>query len=412
MPKQTNRVYFPNLNSIRFFAALAVVIHHIELTKHWFGLPNIYTTSFVGGVFGQLGIILFFVLSGFLITYLLLEENRQTGTISIKDFYIRRILRIWPLYYLITILGLYILPKIDFFFVPGFTEHVGEHLVPKSAMFLTFFSDIAYALYKHVPYAAQTWSVGVEEQFYLLWPVLVVLVLRKKRMKEMLVGVIGFYLLIKLLAVYLYSHEPANKAAETFFLFWNNFTIDAMAIGGIGAYLLFYQKEKVLSVLFSKYLQIILYLVLIIITGKGWALPWFSYEVYAVLFVVLILNLAGNPRSVINLEYKPLNYLGKISYGLYMYHNIMLVVALKLLAGFQWFDLHTLWGNVIYYIVSIGFTITISSLSYEYFEKWFIKAKVRFSKVISGENAVEKGDKQPSGSAVTEKLPYEVVPNA
>ena len=114
-----SRVYFPNLNGVRFLAALVVIIHHVEMGKFWFGQPNIYDKSFVGGVFGQLGIIMFFVLSGFLITYLLLEEHRKTGTISIKDFYIRRMLRIWPVYYLIVILGFFVFPQISFFRYTG-----------------------------------------------------------------------------------------------------------------------------------------------------------------------------------------------------------------------------------------------------------------------------------------------------
>ena len=104
------RVYFPGLNGIRFLAALAVMICHMEMTKHWFHEPNIYTVSFVGGVLGDIGVILFFVLSGFLITYLLLQEQQDLGTIKIKQFYIRRILRIWPLYYMVILLGLFVLP--------------------------------------------------------------------------------------------------------------------------------------------------------------------------------------------------------------------------------------------------------------------------------------------------------------
>lgn len=383
------RVYFPNLNSIRFIAALAVIIHHIEMMKHWFGQPNIYTTSFIGGVFGQLGIILFFVLSGFLITYLLLIEQQETNTISIKDFYIRRVLRIWPLYYLIVILGLFLLPNIKVMAVPGYTEEVHNHFVSKVLMFLSFVPDLAYSVYKHVPYAEQTWSVGVEEQFYLIWPVLIALVIRKNKTLAMLIGVIGFYLSIKVLAIVLYNKYPTNVAVSDFYQFWMSFSIDCMAIGGIGAYFLFYKKEKVLNALFNTRLQIFLYIVLFIITIRGIDIPYFTYELYALIFAVLILNLAANPDSVINLEYKPLNYLGKISYGLYMYHNIVLAACLKLLI-YNGIILDNLWGNVLYYIIAIAATVLIASISYEYFEKWFISFKIRFSKIISGDNAQEK----------------------
>lgn len=382
-----NSVYFPNLNSIRFFAALAVIIHHIELTKYVFGQPSIYRTSFVGGVFGQLGIILFFVLSGFLITYLLLTEQEQTGRISIKNFYIRRILRIWPLYYLIITLSLFVLPHIDFFVVPGHTAEIARHFMVKVILFLTFLPDVVYAYYPHVPYAEQGWSVGVEEQFYLLWPLLMALVVRKKNTMKMLFGVIVFYLAIKVVVIYYHLKYPGNPIVTDTFWFWQNFCIDCMAIGGIAAYLLFYKKEKVLKVLYNKYLQIALYITIAYITVRGIAVPHFNYEFYALMFGILILNMASNKKTVLNLEFKLISYMGKISYGLYMYHNIMLVVGLRIVLAINPDILHSLKGNILYYIISIVLTVLVSALSYEYFEKRFIKAKVKYSDVISGDNA-------------------------
>lgn len=406
-----NSVYFPNLNSIRFIAALAVMIHHIEMTKHWFGQPNIYTNSFIGGVFGQLGIILFFVLSGFLITYLLLFEQQQTGRISVKNFYIRRILRIWPLYYLIIALGLFILPHIDFFNVPGYSPEIKEHFLTKVIMFFTFFPDVVYSIYRHVPYAEQSWSVGVEEQFYVLWPLLMVLVVKKNKTLGMLLKVIGFYTVVKLVVIYYYVKYPGNVVANDMFQFWNNFCIDCMAIGGVAAYLLFYKKEKVLAVLYNKYLQIALYLVIGYITVRGITIPYFTYEFYAIMFAVLILNLSSNKKTVLNFEYKPISYLGKISYGLYMYHNIMLVIAMKLVLMIRPDMLGTLAGNILYYVLAIGMSIIVATLSYEYFEKRFIKAKIRYSDVISGDNAKEtppeeltEGQKQVSAQNAEQVL--------
>ncbi|MEZ5016306.1 MAG: acyltransferase [Flavipsychrobacter sp.] len=387
-----NSVYFPNLNGVRFIAALAVIIHHIELTKYWFGQPNIYTTSFVGGVFGQLGIILFFVLSGFLITYLLLEENKQKQHISIKQFYIRRMLRIWPLYYLIVVLGLFILPKIHFFDIPNITTHVKEHFATKSAMFLSFFPNVAYAMYEPVPYSEQAWSVGVEEQFYLLWPVLIALVIKRFRTMRMLLSTIGIYLFIKIAVVFAYSLHPENLAIDRLYQFWTHFSIDCMAIGGIGAYILFYEKEKILKLLFNKYLQIVPYIALVYITVRGIAVPIFNSEFYAVIFIVLILNLAANKKTLLRLNYKPLDYLGRISFGLYMFHNIILVMVLRLMLSINKNIYNSLEGNIVYYILSILFTIIIAGLSYRFFEKPFIKAKVKYSSVISGENAVDSNE--------------------
>ena len=91
------RRYFPNLNSLRFVAASLVIIHHVESRKHFFKLDNLYQIDFFE-IIGKLGVVLFFVLSGFLITSLLLQEYEEKNSISFKKFYMRRILRIWPLY--------------------------------------------------------------------------------------------------------------------------------------------------------------------------------------------------------------------------------------------------------------------------------------------------------------------------
>ncbi|MBL0102606.1 MAG: acyltransferase [Bacteroidetes bacterium] len=96
----TNKIHFPGLNGLRFIAAFLVLVHHNERIKLRLGLENFWESQFII-VVGKLGVILFFVLSGFLITYLLLKEEKKTGSIHVKQFYIRRILRIWPLYFLI-----------------------------------------------------------------------------------------------------------------------------------------------------------------------------------------------------------------------------------------------------------------------------------------------------------------------
>lgn len=385
-----NRVYFPNLNAIRFFAALLVIIHHIERTKYKFGLANVYKSSFVGGVFGQVGIILFFVLSGFLITYLLLEEYRYSGTISIKGFYMRRVLRIWPLYYLIIILGLYILPHIAFMYMPGYTEQVSNNLGAKSALYLTFFSNIAHVLYEHVPYSSQTWSVGVEEQFYLIWPLLMLFAISRKKIVTVLLSFISIYLVLKAIVVYRYAINMDNIDAMNLWLYWDHFSIDCMAIGAISAYMLFYKKERLLNFLFNRYVQFTVYAVLAVVILRGWTVPWFNKEFYAIMFAVVILNLAANPKTILNLEYKPLNYLGKISYGLYMYHNIIIVIVLKLVLITGLLNVSSLTGGVVFHTLCLIGSIFISALSYEYFEKRILKLKTKYTVVQSGKKIAEE----------------------
>lgn len=109
-----NKVHFPGLNGLRFIAALSVIIGHVELIKLDYGIYNFKNTiPFYTNTAGHLGVVLFFVLSGFLITYLLLVEKDKYGKVAVKKFYIRRVLRIWPLYFLILVIVFLLFPLIS-----------------------------------------------------------------------------------------------------------------------------------------------------------------------------------------------------------------------------------------------------------------------------------------------------------
>ena len=123
-------IHFPNLTGLRFIAALVVLIHHVEQYRSIYGKTNYWNNSTIR-LLGEEGVTLFFVLSGFLITYLLLAEKANVGTILIKQFYVRRILRIWPLYFLVVVLGFFILPKLHFLDVPGWTENIYDNFSKK-----------------------------------------------------------------------------------------------------------------------------------------------------------------------------------------------------------------------------------------------------------------------------------------
>jgi peptidoglycan/LPS O-acetylase OafA/YrhL len=103
------RTYFPGLNALRFIAATLVIFHHLEQYKFWGKQESLWGQSFIDAL-GHKPVSLFFVLSGFLITYLLLEEKRDKKSINIKQFYLKRIFRVWPLYFLIVIIALTIVP--------------------------------------------------------------------------------------------------------------------------------------------------------------------------------------------------------------------------------------------------------------------------------------------------------------
>ena len=161
--------------------------------------------------------------------------------------------------------------------------------------------------------------------------------------------------------------------------FFYSFNIDCMAIGGLFAVYLF-KNDKILEILFSKYIQIIIYFLLVILITNGIQIPFINFEVYAILFGIVILNLSSNQDSLLKLENRPFHYLGKISYGLYMYHPIAIVLVLKI------FDELKIVNVGIQYISIIFTTIVVAGFSYKYFERYFIDKKIKFSKIISGDN--------------------------
>ncbi len=371
------RVYFPNLDGLRFIAALLVIIHHVEQIKSIYRIPNHWNSAFVQ-IIGEQGVVLFFVLSGFLITYLLLEEEKTTGTIRVKDFYVRRILRIWPLYFLIIFLALAILPRIPMFVLPDFdNEYVYRHLLKKIMLFLFFLPNLVSPLAGIVPYASQTWSIGTEEQFYLAWP-MVMKHIRKHRIALMLLIIFGYIFVARALWS---SHSDFLPFKETINTFWLVFNIDCMAIGGFFAILL-HSRHKLLRYFNN---NLVFYASLIIVSymlGKGIHIEHVYKESYALFFGLLILNFASNPNIHIKFEAGFLKYLGRISYGLYMYHPIGIVLAMALVmrAGFS--------SDYVIYPLSLALAIGIAALSYQYFESYFLKFKTNYSTVKSGDDAL------------------------
>jgi len=366
------KVYFPNLNAMRFLAALLVIVHHIEQYKEMFGLDNIFRNHTIQ-LMSKIGVGLFFVLSGFLITYLLLVEQKENGNINIKSFYIRRILRIWPLYYLIILLAFFVFPQIDFMHLPG---HDQSHWFIKFLFFILMMPNVIHALGAGLAFGTQAWSIGAEEQFYLIWPWLLKII---KNKLALVLSVIIIYLIVKFLfEFYFNTHIVIAYLSRIWYLF----PIDNMATGGLFAVIYFNGYKKIIRILHNKYLQILAWLSTIFLLLSGNSLGFFHHQIYALLFGILIFNLAVNPNSIVQFKSKILDYLGKISYGLYMYHSIFIVLSIKVCMHFN------IVNNVYIYTSSFLSTLIAAGLSYQFFEKRFIKMKVKYSSVVSGENVI------------------------
>lgn len=366
----SSHVYFKGLKFIRFFAASMVVIHHIEQYKDIFGLQNYWTNGIIRSL-GDKGVTLFFVLSGFLITFLLLKEKEETKSINIKYFYIRRILRIWSLYFLIVLSSIFIFPYFSFFRSDA-TSIIDNNFIYILLLSITILPNVTLFKFGAVPFSSQAWSIGVEEQFYLFWPLLI------KYIKNLYLTLISIIIVLFVLqncgviTIKLFGKEfIATEKLLQIAYFFKLFRIDCMAFGSIGALLVFH-KSKWLRYLYNPLSSLLALVITLILILNPIKIYFFDNIIYSVLFMVFIINVASYDKCFYAIENKFFDKLGDISYGMYMYHPMICFVVLKII-GNQF-------NNLIIYSLIFSLTILVSYLSYILFEKRLIKIKsVKFS---------------------------------
>ena len=380
-----DKVYFKGLNGIRFFAALAVVFHHIEQFKFDAGYSNIWGVHFVDAL-GHKAVSIFFTLSGFLITYLLFVEIQKTGTINLKKFYFRRLLRIWPLYYLIGIIAFFVLPT--FIVISAGGDYSIDRFGIKLLLYALIVPNIIRIMdSQQVVGAGQAWSIGVEEQFYIIWPILIKF-FRKYILQFLLVFIIvkmAILLGLTLAVDYRIFSSPITAFLDKARFFWQLLQIEQMAVGGIGAYLLFYKKEYLLNVIYSRWTEALSYLLLILVFI--WDIQFLgSTLLEAIIYTSIILNISTNPRSSLKLENNSLNVLGNISYGIYMYHSACIAIIMTVMIHLNAFENFNLLSNIFIYLATPALTVLISLYSHKYFESYFLKLKQKHTVVKSGQS--------------------------
>jgi peptidoglycan/LPS O-acetylase OafA/YrhL len=316
---------------------------------------------------GWTGVQLFFLISGFLLTRLLVKELQQHHKINIAKYFIRRILRIWPLYFFyltgITLVSIFVFHKINY---------------PRLLGNIFFYDNLNTALYGYTPNwsAAPLWSISLEEQYYLVLPFVIPFLYRLQKKLLVVLLATGFILLI-LSRLLLIQKDIAHP-----FIAVLPFSGDCFLAGivlGLGiaddhlkkinswvglscglvflSLMYFIPPRQVIS-----YNQLYLY-------------PLLTLGLLLIFFLV-VYNDKGFPNKLFNNRY--IAYAGKISFGLYLFHDPVIYCLNKVLENSD------LWLKQTGFLIGLIISFLLATLSYELFEKRILRLKHKFSVVPSG----------------------------
>ncbi|MEP6747110.1 MAG: acyltransferase [Bacteroidota bacterium] len=353
---------FSSINGLRAISIIIVIIHHLELKYEIFtrlrDIKLLYPViNFLTD--GHFGVNVFFVISGFLITSLMLQEEAKTKTVSLKNFYIRRTLRIFPAYYFLLLFYLLI-------------QHYGVISI-SHASWLTSITYTKYFNWNLDWYTSHFWSLSVEEHFYLFWPLVFVFA---KRIRTHVA--LALFLVVPFIRIFAHYHTISWLNDLTIFL-----RIDAIAIGCLFAL----HKDWILARLSKNWSLVFWTSIVVFICWTNLGLLSYQYKLHSgplfiplgigdgtianiVIAVIMMYSVFG-PRkqwyTFLNLKW--MNFIGILSYSIYLWQQFFLNNT-----G-QFYN--TLPVNLIFIVMAALF-------SYYLIEKPFLKLKSKFSKTATG----------------------------
>jgi len=375
--KHSSERHYPALDGLRGVAALMIVCHHFLQLSPMHGV----VLSFLSRVFGftWVGVDLFFALSGFLITGILADTKSKTH--YFRTFYGRRVLRIFPLYYGYLVLVFFILPFIG----------IGTDVLPSSRIYYwTYTSNFYFAFngWLTAPYLTHLWTLAIEEQFYLIWPLVIFLSSSFERLRR---GMLWALLLIAILRFILYL-----TGVELNVLYLITFThCDGLILGGYLALSVRSTEPGAMRGLRpSGIIVVIMAIIALILANFGglvsrWdSLPimLFGREVIllsmlAMLFVWLIHAATNQAHGHIFrlFSHPSLRWFGKYSYAVYVLHVPIAVLLLR--SDISWVSTDPMLAQVELFTVYFGGSIIAAFLSWHLYEKHFLKLKQYFQTV-------------------------------
>jgi peptidoglycan/LPS O-acetylase OafA/YrhL len=369
----------PSLDGLRAVAVLSVIAYHLHVPF----IPE-----------GR-GVLTFFVLSGFLITWMMLHELESTGDVSIRNFYIRRILRIFPAFYVFLILSL-----AARWLTIGWPN---RFLLYDYLSGFSYTSNYRLALTPNLPHTAQhTWALSIEEQFYLLWPcVFVAFHKNLRRLTYVLVVVIALINVHRLVLLFgFHTHEK-----------WLTYSFDTRAdhilVGCLLAVLLkrgvwtWFWNQITLRLWLSlvPFLLIIASIAIAFHRGLAYRVA-IGFAVDPLVTAILLVQVIAFGKSKLWgwLNWKVTAYLGKISYGMFLYHMLAnrLVIVL--------FGRHILWFHL---PAVIAMSALFGTCSFYLIEKRFLRLKSKFTDHALPQPAVASGQLYQLSPAANTAMPVD-----
>lgn len=359
------------LDTLRAFAVFLVIIEHFGV---WFDDTS-PSGRFIRQVIipdGGFGLQLFFVLSGFLITGILLEARDNAGSkgLILRNFYVRRALRIFPIYYLL-VAALYLVRY------PDIREHIGYYL--------TYTFNVVCHRTNSWNSFSHTWTLDVEEQFYLLWPV-AVLFTPGKYFRQMALAAIATGIATTWYAINRQGHMAPLLVQNS---------LDAFALGGLYAW--HHQQPKRESWFRRKLLPAAIVATTAYFIIKGALLTgtmkndWLFLtktinSIVALQLIIIVVNAREGLVKKYLLENAALNYLGKISYGIYLYHYVYINYCCGIVNAFFYkITLPAPTLNAIIhdhhvdYWLQVAIMVVVAAVSYRFIEQPLLKLKDKFS---------------------------------
>jgi peptidoglycan/LPS O-acetylase OafA/YrhL len=365
--------YIKGLDTLRAFAVIIVIIFHWGPNQFKPGLFNFFYTKLKPD--GSFGVDLFFVLSGYLITKILLNaresapENEKLQII--KSFYMRRILRIFPIYFLLIFIVAY-----------GLSE---EFVKANIGYYLTYTSNFLDFNHRSWEGLYHTWSLAIEEQFYLFWPWIIIFS-PKKYLPGIILSSIGIGIFSNLAIYYLYGK---------FFLVLLPPCLTAFGIGALLAYVQVNQKfEKIAIRTFQFALPLCIILFFFYQFGHQFILSRAVNSVISISLINYVTRERYNRVTAFIFNNRILSGIGKISYGLYLYHLLLPNYYLQLVQYLQ--TKITINGRLLIrltvppssYLIYLSLLFLIAILSYNFIEIPFLKLKRYFNYSTQKKHAI------------------------